>query len=1041
MRFYSSESNPGNNPMSLRCQRFFGLALLSFLFGCQPTPKAEESEVEAFSNRPQNYDRFIAIVKLQQRPLLTSKRMVADKPITDAILARKINTEQETFVAELNKIAPEAQVLYRYRMVMNGLAIVAPKKYEEMFRQLSGTSYVETERSFQRAAVVQGIKSINTDLEENNSVTHIGAKQYREQFGIDGNGIKVGVIDTGIDYTHKMFGGVGTKDAYHSIDPNILPEDAYANNRVRGGIDLVGTEYDSAAPDFSKHIPISDANPVDESGHGTHVAGTIAGKGDGVKTYTGVAPGVDLYAIKVFGKDGSTGDAVIIAALEYAADPNRDGSLSDQLDVVNLSLGSSYGTPHLLYSEALTNLVDGGTFVVASAGNEGAVPFIVGAPSTTPRALSVAASVDGMDHNWKFLVSEFSFADGKKVPVEAFQATFGKPIAESDQIVAELVHIGLANADLDEATAAKLKGKVAFIDRGQVTFCEKAIRAEKFGAIGFVIGDVAESALSAMGGDCKISIPGIRIEKALADTIRQANNPVVIDFNNGSTVDKPELIDNLAGFSSRGPRSYDGLLKPEIAAPGQNIISAAYGEGDAAASLSGTSMAAPHVAGVVALLKAAHPEWSPAPIKSSIMGTALRIKDAKGIEYATAYQGAGRIQVSPSGAATLATSPEAISLGIIQIPQTTVIDRVVQLKNHSSIAQELMLSSRNESGLTIEVPSKVIVPASGVAWLRVRIQIDVNKSQNEREGLVVLTSEDGKAHTLPVFALTESRSQLVLNSASIKNGEVAVQLSNHGRVAGEALLFSLLAKDEKKSGLRINPFRNGICDLAAVGYRIRSEQNEKGESQDYLEIAAKTFDAVSNWHLCELSVQFDTNKDGETDLELIGAPMQRITNNAAQAINLFSILADAKQMFTIRKNLEANWPNARTADYSPAVIDIQDLVAPGFSSIVVLKVALKNLGIHDRAAQDLHLKVALQVATEAASPEQDDFLADHGKAWGKISLPGNLQELPLKAVVAPGGASTIHGKLLKDEKLMLLLPQNPLGNELSASDQQLIIIN
>lgn len=1023
-----------------RLKAFVGIPLLAALAACQPSSKSE-SEVDAFSNRPQNYDRFIAIVKLKNHALLTSKRAVADKPIVDAVLAQKISAEQEAFIAALKKVVPEAQVLYRYRMVMNGVAIAAPKKYEEMFRSLSGTSYVESERAFERAATTQGIKGIDADLEHNNSVTHIGAKQYREALAIDGRGVRVGVIDTGIDYTHKMFGGAGTIDAYQAIDPNVLPENAYQNNKVKGGIDLVGTVYDSGSPDFAKHIPIPDENPLDESGHGSHVAGTIAGTGDNVKTYTGVAPGADLYAIKVFGKEGSTGDAVIIAALEYAADPNKDGNLSDQLDVVNLSLGSSYGTPHLLYTEAMTNLVDGGTIVVASAGNEGQVPFIVGAPSTTPRAISVAAGVDAMDHNWKFLVSEFTFADGKKVPVEAFEATFAKPISESDEVVGELVKIGLANVDLDEATAAKLKGKVAFIDRGQVTFCAKALRAEKAGAIGFVIGDVAEQALSAMGGDCKVAIPGIRIAKTVADQIRTAAEPVSIDFNNGTTIDRPELIDNLTGFSSRGPRSYDGLLKPEIAAPGQNILSAAFGKGDAATSLSGTSMAAPHIAGVVALLRAAHPEWNVDDVKSAMMGTAWRMKDAKGVEYATAYQGAGRVQVPQSGATPITTNPASLSLGLLQVPQTTLVDKVVQLKNHTNASQELTISKRGESGLSLEVPAKVIVPAQGTAWLRVRTKIDMTQSDAEREGQVILTTADGKTQLIPIFALTEARSQLVLDNAHVKDGQLTMQVSNPGKVAGDALLFSLLGRDDRKSGLSTNPFRNGICDLAAVGYRVRVEKDDEGKEHEFLEVAAKTYDAITNWHLCELSVQFDTDKDGKADFELIGAPLQRITNNAAQAVDLHSILTDAKQMYAIRGQLEANWPTSRTADYSPAVVDLQDLAAPGFSSVVVLKVDLAKLGVDAKAGQEVPVKVALQIATEAAAPEQDDFLGDHQKTWGSISLPGNLQDTPAKTTVAPGTSATITAKLPKAEKLMLLLPQNSLNNESTASDRQVVIIN
>src|SRR5690606_14720236 len=196
------------------------------------------------------------------------------------------------------------------------------------------------------------------------------------------------------------------------------------------------------------HIPIPDQDPIDEGGHGTHVAGTVAGLGDGVNTYDGVAPGALLHAIKVFGADGSTGDSVIIAALEYAADPNGDLDPADQLNVVNLSLGSSFGTPHILYSEAMKNLIEGGTMAVASGGNSGHYNYIVGAPGTTSEAISVAASVDDMDHNFKFPAVKFTKADADTVISKAVEAVFSKSIEEAGDVSGKLVFIGLADQPL-----------------------------------------------------------------------------------------------------------------------------------------------------------------------------------------------------------------------------------------------------------------------------------------------------------------------------------------------------------------------------------------------------------------------------------------------------------------------------------------------------------------------------------------------------------------------------------------------------------------
>ena len=148
--------------------------------------------------------------------------------------------------------------------------------------------------------------------------------------------------------------------------------------------------------------------------------GTIAGVGDGINTYDGVAVGAKLYAIKVFAK-GSTGDAVIIAALEYSADPNGDGNPDDRLDVINLSLGSGFGTPHALYSEAVNNITSAGTVAAISAGNSGDKDYIVGSPSTVSSAISVAASVDDMKHNWNFAASKINLNEGEPLVVKAIE--------------------------------------------------------------------------------------------------------------------------------------------------------------------------------------------------------------------------------------------------------------------------------------------------------------------------------------------------------------------------------------------------------------------------------------------------------------------------------------------------------------------------------------------------------------------------------------------------------------------------------------------
>ncbi|RLQ02857.1 serine protease, partial [Micromonospora sp. CV4] len=147
-------------------------------------------------------------------------------------------------------------------------------------------------------------------------------------------------------------------------------------------------------------------------------------------------PDADLYAIKVFGAKGSTSDEVVIAALEYAADPTGDLTFQKQLDVVNLSLGSGYGNPHIMYNHAIKNLVRGGTVVVAAAGNSGDLPYIVGAPSVSDDAISVANSIDNMNQNVLFPAAEFA-VNGEALIVEATEGAITKPLADVTDLKAE----------------------------------------------------------------------------------------------------------------------------------------------------------------------------------------------------------------------------------------------------------------------------------------------------------------------------------------------------------------------------------------------------------------------------------------------------------------------------------------------------------------------------------------------------------------------------------------------------------------------------
>lgn len=382
----------------------FMLSGLLILSSC--SPKAPQSVLKIlssdyFSMRQQTPTIYMGLIQLHSPSLLSiAKKDSNGKLSYDSKAKQALLDEQQTAIDQLLALSPDVKILASYKMVLNAIAFSAPSDLADKISKIEGVERVLESSNFERPQTFDmdlpsSHKNLAAaDIEAHNTVTFIGANKLHD-LGIKGQGLRVGVIDTGIDYTHSMFGGPGKKEVYETIDPKV-GNTLFPNQIVVGGVDFAGSDFAPSSEDPQKKIPVRDNNPIDESGHGTHVAGTIAGLGDNKNTYSGVAPEAKLYSLKVFGKKGGTSDIVVIQALEYAADPTESMDPNLHLDVVNLSLGGGYGKPKVLYTEAIKNLTRAGTVVVASAGNSGDNPYIVGAPSTSDEAISVAASIDDL---------------------------------------------------------------------------------------------------------------------------------------------------------------------------------------------------------------------------------------------------------------------------------------------------------------------------------------------------------------------------------------------------------------------------------------------------------------------------------------------------------------------------------------------------------------------------------------------------------------------------------------------------------------------
>lgn len=1016
------------------------LAILSSLFITSCTKSSNEINPyltlakNIVSTRAQNSTHFIAVVKLKNPSLLEVAEKVDGRAVIDQKLLAEITKEQDEAIASLKALSSEVQIIFRYKMVLNAVAILAPMELSEKIKGLGTIAYFENSGIIERPQTHELTNSVNFPaFTQRNSAKFIGAEKLN-LLGITGKGIKAGVIDTGIDYTHAMFMGEGTEQAYLAIDPSVISA-AFPNKKVVGGIDLVGTAFDSGSPDFQNHIPKPDMNPLDEAGHGTHVAGTIAGIGDNVNTYNGMAPEADLYAIKVFGANGSTSDAVVIAALEFSADPNADGANEDQLDVVNLSLGSSYGNPHILYSEAIKNLVNGGTVVVASAGNSGHKDYIVGAPGTSDAALSVAASIDDSDHLWKFNASRIDLGS-EALLVQAIEAATTKKIEEAGNVSGKLVFLGTAAVDLTEEQKAALKGNVAFIDRGLVNFNEKIKRAESGGAIGVVVANNKEGAPFVMGTTDKFEIPAIMITLDEANKVKAAMklNGVNIDFKTDKKIEKPSLIDTLTDFTSKGPRSIDGFIKPEIAAPGENIISAAVGGGNKSVQMSGTSMAAPHMTGVVALIKQAHKTLTAQELKSIVMGTTKTI-GVNSDRYSVSLQGAGRIQADKAAESKLLVEQASISLGEIAIESKKVLRRQLTIKNISPEKQNLELLFEGNGFISMAAVPALIIEANAKAEISINLTLDATNMKDEKiremDGWVKLMQNGVEVYRVPVLAIAHklssiAASQLIVSSTSeLDSGGALAELTFVGQNAnsGEAFLFNLIGQDERKP--KAPDFMTSDCDLQSVGYRING---------DVLQVAVKLFKPVTTWHACDISLLIDADQDGVADQELLGSNLRSIPGLGGD--EFATTLIDAAKAREIRKAFEQEVEEAKNdpdkmaklknaEDYNEALLDQSGLKLFNNSSIVILEISTKKLALTADGALAFKLLVS---HNEQSSVEFDDHLSATVKSDMRISLKKEDQSfLDLPDSVSLSGTDSKTIQLTKGEgkeNLLVLFPNN-----------------
>lgn len=526
----------------------------------------------------------------------------------------KIRAEQDAIIPQIEAMG--GTIVGRFTQASTGLGVSIDR------------SRVDDLKTLGNVIAVNRIADYQLDLTE--TVPFIGGTTLQE-LGLTGKhpwtgaGIDVAVIDSGVDYTHVKMGGPGTEAAYAeaycgdasiAVDPTNPACNAHTlsadpalfgpGNKVAGGHDWVGERW----PIFSSTIE-PDANPIDIEGHGTHVADIIGGlesapgMGD-----QGVAPDVNIWAFKACSAVASScnGLALLLAvddALDLdnsdygACTPLEDEGCTtfDPADVINMSLGSSYGQPE----DDLTHFANiasyYGSVVVASAGNSADKPYIVGSPSAAAGAISVAQSTVPSDRLYKVTL--------RSATVGGLLQPWSAPISDVSgaleyDTTSSATRFGCSNANGDNPWVGQpLMGKVVLMDRGTCAVSRKVANAEAAGAALAIVANNQFSntppSFSFGGGDITISgltitqNEGSELKAILGQTASVAPSSFIA------------LPDDIVASSSRGPRIADGAIKPDIAAPGASI-SAIAGSGDGKSAFGGTSGAAPMVSGAAALM-------------------------------------------------------------------------------------------------------------------------------------------------------------------------------------------------------------------------------------------------------------------------------------------------------------------------------------------------------------------------------------------------------------------------------------------------------
>ncbi|KQL41364.1 hypothetical protein AN960_05175 [Bacillus sp. FJAT-25509] len=748
------------------------------------------------------------IVEFKDKPQQTA--VLEAEADGDSLTAKdaqaKVDASHETFQKDLKTIFSSElkakknpySIKRSYKKAFNGVSMTLPaNKIKSLLKSNSVKAvYSDLQVQVEPPSISEKATS-GKQATTHTMVTFPGVEKLHEE-GFTGKGVKVGILDTGIDYNHPDLKGA-FKGGYDFVDNDNDPmETTYADWKKSGQAELAtnGEAYYTE--------------------HGTHVAGIIAGQGknDGDLAVTGVAPDADIYSYRVLGPYGSGYTSAILAGLDKA--------VADGMDVINMSLGANYNDPLYPTTIAVNNAVLAGVTAIVAAGNSGDSMYSLGAPGNSPLAITVGASDTSI--TIPSYTGAFHAATGD-LPADLKLAAQGLTdnVADFDGQTLQMVNVDYGGEVSywkdDKATVPiDVKGKVVLAQRGSYPMAQIIATAKAHGAKAVVLYDTPVPNGDVYLGEGFNYIPTFLLSnaqgKALATKLPTFGTGAVpgasIDFTFSNMKQLVTTGDKLAPFSSRGPSRVLYDIKPEVIAPGVSVFSTvpSYMHGAdqignynyAYDRLSGTSMATPNVVGVAALIKQAHPDMDTSDIKATLMNTADPLSD----KYSVYEVGAGRVNpykavhaqteiqvkdttstvkdnATNTGGTTLASKgikqikniTGALSFGEQAVDGKDLTDQCsITLFNKSSVdktydvkVQFQTLDARftddsranqdaAENGVTLDVKSSIKVKKYSSANMNATINVPKSAKLGTYEGYVVYTNQKDSNETYKIpFAI------------------------------------------------------------------------------------------------------------------------------------------------------------------------------------------------------------------------------------------------------------------------------------------------